>query len=91
VLPDKEGKPVTVRYDQVNAMLLNEFLEEHRKVDEQETTISQLRSLVAQQQKDFQTTVAHLTARLDQQASQIQKVSSHLDANRQPPQVVSND
>ena len=34
VLPDKEGKPNTVRYDQVNAMLLNEFLKEHRKVEE---------------------------------------------------------
>src|SRR4029077_1137886 len=34
VLHDKEGKPYTVRYDQVNAMLLNEFLKEHRKVEE---------------------------------------------------------
>ena len=33
VLPDKDGKPLTVRYDQVNAMLLNEFLKEHRKVE----------------------------------------------------------
>jgi hypothetical protein len=36
VLPDKEGKPYTVRYDAVNAMLLNEFLKEHRKVQELE-------------------------------------------------------
>ena len=42
VLPDKEGKPYTVRYDQVNAMLLNEFLKEHRKNEEQEATIAQL-------------------------------------------------
>jgi trimeric autotransporter adhesin len=34
VLPDKEGKPYTVRYDAVNAMLLNEFLKEHREVQE---------------------------------------------------------
>jgi trimeric autotransporter adhesin len=40
VLPDKEGKPYTVRYDQVNAMLLNEFLKEHRKNEEQEATIA---------------------------------------------------
>ena len=39
---DKDGKPLTVRYDQVNAMLLNEFLKEHRKVQEQEATIAQL-------------------------------------------------
>ena len=68
VLPDKEGKPYTVRYDAVNAMLLNEFFKEHRKMEKQETTISQLRSTVAQQQKDFQATVAQLTARLDEQA-----------------------
>jgi len=42
------------------------------------TTISQLRSTVAQQRKDFQATVARLTARLDKQAAQIQKVSTQL-------------
>jgi len=40
VLPDKQGKPYTVRYDAVNAMLLNEFLKEHRKNEEQEATIA---------------------------------------------------
>src|SRR5204863_8402424 len=44
VVRDKEGKPYSVRYDQVNAMLLNEFLKEHRKVREQEATISELKS-----------------------------------------------
>jgi peptidoglycan hydrolase CwlO-like protein len=62
----------------VNAMLLNEFLKEHRKVEKQEATISQLRSTVAQQQKDFQATVEQLTRRLDEQASQIQNVSAQL-------------
>jgi hypothetical protein len=87
VVRDKEGKVYTVRYDQVNAMLLNEFLKEHRKVEEQsrkvekqETTIGQLRSTVAQQQKDFQATVAQLTNRLDEQAAQIQKVSAQFAA-----------
>jgi trimeric autotransporter adhesin len=42
VVRDKEGKPYTVRYDQVNAMLLNEFLKEHRKNEEQEATIARL-------------------------------------------------
>ena len=91
VLPDKEGKPYTVRYDQVNAMLLNEFLKEHRNVEKQETTISQLRSTVAQQQKDFEATVAQLTARLDEQASQIQKVSAQPEVSKFAPQVVSNN
>jgi hypothetical protein len=42
VLPDKEGKPYTVRYDAVNAMLLNEFLKEHRKVSQLEKQIAAL-------------------------------------------------
>jgi predicted ribosome quality control (RQC) complex YloA/Tae2 family protein len=42
VLPDKEGKPYTVRYDAVNAMLLNEFLKEHRKVEQLEKQVEAL-------------------------------------------------
>ncbi len=55
VVRDKEGKVNTVRYEAVNAMLLNEFLKEHRKVEEQEAAIAQLKSAAAQQQKNFQT------------------------------------
>jgi uncharacterized coiled-coil protein SlyX len=76
VARDAQGKPYTVRYDAVNAMLLNEFLKEHRKVEDQEATIRQLSLTVAQQQKDFHAMVAQLTRRLDEQASQIQKVSA---------------
>src|SRR6476620_9975919 len=43
---DKEGKPYSVRYQQINAMLLNEFLKEHRTVQEQGATITQLKSMV---------------------------------------------
>src|SRR6267154_1709455 len=53
VLPDKEGKPYTVRYDAVNAMLLNEFLKEHRTVDE-------LKATVTQQQKQLEALAAGL-------------------------------
>jgi hypothetical protein len=101
VVRDREGKPYTVRYDAVNAMLLNEFLKEHRKVEKQEATISQLRSTVAQQQKDSQATVAQLTRRLDEQAAQIQKVSAQfaaanpslggLEASKLAPQVAENN
>ena len=55
VVPDKEGKPYTVRYDAVNAMLLNEFLKEHRTVQEQKAIVAQLKqdfqSRLAEQQK----------------------------------------
>jgi hypothetical protein len=46
VVRDKEGKPYSVRYEQVNAMLLNEFLKEHRKNDEQEATIARLQKQI---------------------------------------------
>ena len=48
VLPDKEGKPYTVRYDAVNAMLLNEFLKEHRKIEEQQKQINVLTAQLKQ-------------------------------------------
>ncbi len=77
VVRDKEGKPYSVRYDQVNAMLLNEFLKEHRKVEKLEAT-------VAQQHKDFEAAVAELKG-------QIQKVSAQLDVSNPAPQVVKNN
>jgi len=83
VVREKEGKPYSVRYDAVNAMLLNEFLKEHRKVEEQEATITQLK-------KDFGATIAQLTARLDEQATQIQKVNTQLETSKPAPQVVNN-
>jgi Chaperone of endosialidase len=96
VVRDKEGKTYSVRYDQVNAMLLNEFLKEHHKVEQQQATITQLKSTVAQQQKDFQATAAHqqkeiqaLGASLKEQASQIQNVSARLEAKNPAPQMAS--
>ena len=83
VVRDTEGKPYTVRYDQVNAMLLNEFLKEQRKVQELEVT-------VAHQQKDFEATIAGLNARLKEQDSKIEKVSAQLEASKPAPQVVNN-
>ena len=74
IMRDKEGKPYSVRYDQVNAMLLNEFLKEHRKVQEQNSKIQQQEATITQLKKDFRATVAQLATRLDEQAAQIQKV-----------------
>ena len=80
VLFDKEGKPYTVRYDAVNAMLLNEFLKEHRKNEEQQATIAQLKS-----------GIEALTATVKEQASQIQKVNTELQLQKAAPQTVLND
>ena len=79
VVLDKEGKPYSVRYDQVNAMLLNEFLKEHRKNEEQEKTIVGLKS-----------GMTALAGTVKEQASQIQKVSAQLGASKPAPQVVNN-
>jgi trimeric autotransporter adhesin len=98
VARDEEGKIVTVRYQAVNTMLLNEFLKEHRKVEEQEAAITQLKSTVAQQQKGFQAAIAQqqremeaITARVKEQASQIQKVSAQLELSKSALQTVVND
>jgi endosialidase-like protein len=79
IVRDKEGKPYSVRYDQVNAMLLNEFLKEHRHVQQQDTTIADLKSTVATQQKQIEALTAGL-----------QKVSAQLEASKAAPQVVNN-
>ena len=84
VARDAEGKPYTVRYDAVNAMLLNEFLKEHRKVEALEAT-------VASQEKDFKSQIAALTETLKAQAAQIQKVSDQLRAQVPARRVVANN
>ena len=87
VARDEQGKPYTVRYEAVNAMLLNEFLKEHRKVAALEVKMAQQLSTNADQQKAIQT----LTASLKEQASKIQKVSAQLAASKVAPAlVVSN-
>jgi hypothetical protein len=83
VVRDKDGKPYSVRYEQVNAMLLNEFLKEHRKNEEQEVTIAQLR-------KDLQATAAQQQTQIEALTAGLQKVSARLEARRPAPQVVNN-
>ena len=77
VVRDGQGKVYTVRYEAVNAMLLNEFLKEHKKVEE-------LEAKLAQQQKDF-------TARLKEQDSKIQNVSDKVELSKPAPRTVENN
>jgi uncharacterized coiled-coil protein SlyX len=82
---DKEGKPYSVQYDAVNAMLLNEFLKEHKRVEEQQAAITQLKSTVAKQEATVaqqQTGMEVLTAQLKEQAAQIQRVSIQLKVSK---------
>lgn len=85
VVRDEDGKPYTVRYDAINAMLLNEFLKEHRKVEQQGKTITELRSTIARQEKGMEA----LAAQMKEQRTQIQRVSAELAAST-APQLVNN-
>jgi uncharacterized coiled-coil protein SlyX len=94
VARDKNGEIYTVRYDQVNAMLLNEFLKEHKKVEAQRVRIAELNSrvakeetIIAQQQKGMEI----LAAQVKEQAAQIQKVSAHLEMSKPATSVVLNN
>jgi hypothetical protein len=79
VVRDKEGKPYSVRYDQVNAMLLNEFLKEHKTVQELKSNAAKQEATIARQQKQIE----ELTA-------VVQKVSAQLELSKPAPQTVKN-
>ena len=79
IVRDKDGKAYSVRYDQVNAMLLNEFLKEHRKNQEQQAKIDQQEAKIARQQQQIEALSAGL-----------QKVSARLELSKPAPQTVLN-
>jgi hypothetical protein len=98
VARDDQGKPYTVRYEAVNAMLLNEFLKEHRKVEEQEATITQVKAtvakqaaIIAQQQKDFQAIAAHQQKQIETLTAGLQKVSAQVEMSKPASQMVLNN
>ena len=77
VVRDEKGEIYSVRYDQVNAMLLNEFLKEHRKVEELT--------------KEFQTTVAQQQKQIEALTTGLQKVSAEIEVSKAEPQTVLNN
>jgi hypothetical protein len=79
VTRDAKGEVEAVRYEAVNAMLLNEFLKEHKTVQDQGATIAQLKK-----------EIAALAATVKEQTAQIQKVSAQLEVNRPAPQIALN-
>jgi Chaperone of endosialidase len=84
VARDEEGKPYTVRYEAVNAMLLNEFLKEHRRVEEQTRITREQETSIA----ELKATVAELQAGLKAQAKQLQKVSNQVEPAAGAPRLV---
>jgi hypothetical protein len=75
VVRDKDGKPYSVRYEQVNAMLFNEFLKEHRTVQEQMAIIAQLKSTIDKQEA----TNARQQKQIEVLTAGLQKVSARLE------------
>jgi len=92
VVRDKNGEIYSVRYDAVNAMLLNEFLKEHCKNEQQEEAITQLKSSAAREQAiaaQQQEKIKALAAQVKEQAAQIERVSAQVQLSQPSPQTVS--
>jgi uncharacterized coiled-coil protein SlyX len=96
VVRDDHGEIYAVRYDAVNAMLLNEFLNEHKKLEELNAKLAEHEEMIARQRKEFQTTVARqdneiraLIATVKEQAAQIQRVSAQVEVSRAPLQLTA--
>ena len=83
VVRDDNGEIYTVRYEAVNAMLLNEFLKEHCKVTELETT-------VVQQREEFESKITHQQKQIEALTAGLQKVSAQLELSKPAPETVNN-
>ena len=79
VVRDEKGEVYTGRYEAANATLLSEFLKEHRKMQEQDATIAQLK-------KDFQATIARQQKQIEALTAGLQKVREQLEASKPAPQ-----
>jgi hypothetical protein len=87
VTRDENGKVNSVRYDKVNAMLLNEFLKEHKKVEEQQATIAELKGNAARQE----TISAWQQKQIEALTAGLQKVSAQLELNKRAPRTALNN
>ncbi len=87
VVRDQEGKVNTVRYEAVNAMLLNEFLKEHRNVAEQQTKVAEQESTIA----ELKTTVAHQQQQIETLTATVRKVSERVELSAPARQIAAND
>ena len=91
VVRDKNGEIYTVRYEAVNAMLLNEFLKEHHKVEDQDRKLKEQQATIAQLRKDLQATGAQQQKEIEALTAGLQKVSAQMGLSKGAPQTVSNN
>ena len=90
VYRNNKGQVESVRYEMINAMVLNEFLKAHRKMEEQEATIAQLKADGATQQaviSDLKKRLETVVVRLEEQDSKIERVNDRLELHQPVPQV----
>ncbi len=87
VARNTEGEVYTVRYEAVNAMLLNEFLKEHRKGEEQDRKIQQQEMTIAELRREMKV----LAATVNEQASELRKVSAQLHINTAAAQTIAEN
>ncbi len=90
VARDEQGKPYSVRYEAINAMLLNEFLKEHKKVQELRSTVEKQEATIAEQQKNFDSKLAAQEKEIKSLASGLERVSAQLEMSKPAPQLAAN-
>jgi len=88
---DAKGQVQTVHYEAVNAMLLNEFLKEHRTVQDLKSTAAKQEATIAQQQKKFEAKIAHQQQQIEALTAGLQKVSDQLELSKPAPRTVGNN
>ena len=93
VVRDEKGEIYSMRYDAVNAMLLNEFLKEHRTVEEQECTIREQEATITEVKSNAArqgATIARLQKQIEALTATVQKVSEQVAFSKPAPQLVAN-
>jgi trimeric autotransporter adhesin len=87
VVRDPEGKPYSVRYEQINAMLLNEFLKEHKTMQQLNSTVQKQQEIMAEQQKSFESKLAEQEKRIQVLMSGLHKVSAQVEVSKAGPRM----
>jgi hypothetical protein len=90
VARDADGKVYTVRYEAVNAMLLNEFLKEHKTVQELKAKVQKQETIIAQQQNGFESKLARQQKQIEALTSGFQKVSAQIEMRKPTPRIATN-
>jgi uncharacterized coiled-coil protein SlyX len=91
VVRGDDGKVMTVRYEAVNAMLLNEFLKEHRKVEVQQTTIAELTAKLAAQENESQARFSQQQKQIEALTDTVRKVSERVELSAPAPKIAANE